>query len=60
MPSLPALSIGGRGTVSEGSADPSTRGENEGLAEGPCERAATERDSRVRESLDTLLGTAPE
>jgi hypothetical protein len=60
MSSLPALSTGGRGTDLEGTAVPSASLENERLAERPCERAATERDSRVRESRDSLLGSAPE
>ena len=30
-------------------------GENEGVAERPCERAARERDSRVRETLDSFV-----
>jgi hypothetical protein len=52
MPSLPALLHWGRGTGSERAAVRSRRRENERLAERPCERAATERESRVRESRD--------
>ena len=59
MPSLSALSTGGRGTHEEGATDPSTSTENEQLAERPCERAARERDSRVRESWDSLFGEHP-
>ena len=53
------------GVASRGSWDPTwvatdtrRRGENEGIAERPCERAARERDSRVREIPDTCrIGT---
>jgi hypothetical protein len=33
--------------------------ENEGIAEGPCERAARERDSRVREIPDSFVVEHP-
>ena len=50
---------GGSWDLARRATDLRRRRENEGVAERPCERAATERDSRVREIPDTCWRRHP-